>query len=110
MCDAEVSWKQVGEEAWLVYRGTALAKFRPEGPGFRVSTRCYIAGFQESRLLATQGGARRYAEAWLAKWGENAEAEVRNKLAPAPQSSSGDCLGRPYPEIAVKPRKARKRR
>lgn len=84
MKDTEVGWKQVGQETWLVYRGMALLRYSVEGPGFRVVTRCYSNGFQKSRLLATQGGARRYAEAWLVKWGETAKAEARNKLAPPP--------------------------
>ncbi|MBA3929014.1 MAG: hypothetical protein C0521_05415 [Xanthomonas sp.] len=100
----------VGEETCIVYRGVKLAKYLVDGPGFRVTTRCYIDGYQQSRLLATQGLARRYAEAWLMKWGADAKAEVRNKMAPAAPQPQGDCLGRPYPQIAVPPRKPRKRR
>lgn len=110
MEDAEVSWKQAGNETCLVYRGRLLLKYAPDGPGFRLTTRCYSDGYQQSRLLATQGLARRYAEAWMAKWGERAKAEVRNKVAPTAPVPSGDALGRPYPQIVVKPRKPRRRR
>lgn len=61
--DEAVSWRQVGQETWLVYLGRPILKYAPEGPGFRVTTRCYSDGFQQSRLLATQGVARRYADA-----------------------------------------------
>lgn len=108
--DDAVSWRQVGQETWLVYLGRPILKYSPDGPGFRVTTRCYSDGFQQSRLLATQGVARRYADAWMAKWGDRAMAELRNKLAPAPPTPRGDALGRPYPLIVVKPRKIRRRR
>lgn len=36
-------------------------------------------------------------------------ADVRNKLAPAAPNPMGDALGRPYPQIVVKPRKVRRR-
>lgn len=110
MDDDEVSWRQVGGETCLVYLGRTVLKYAPDGPGFRVTSRCYSDGYQQSRLLATQGGARRYAEAWLAKWGEAAKGEVRNKMAPSRPQPTGDALGRPYPQIHIKPRKPRKRR
>ena len=46
----------------------------------------------------------------MAKWGERAKHEVRNKLAVASPAPKGDALGRQYPEIAVKPHKVRRRR
>lgn len=110
MDDDEVRWSQRSDKTCLVYRGMVIAEYHVDGPGFRVTTRCYIAGYQMNRLLATQGGARRYVEAWLAKWGDDAKAEVRSRLAPAPPRTTGDCLGRPYPTILVRPRKTRKRR
>ena len=110
LMDDAVSWRQVGKETWLVYLERPILKYAPEGPGFRVTTRCYSDGFQQSRLLATQGVARRYADAWMAKWGDRAKADVRNKLAPASPTPIGDAFGWPYPQIVVKARKARRRR
>lgn len=110
MIDDEVSWRQVGNETCLVYLGRTVLKYAPEGPGFRVTSRCYSDGYQQSRLLATQGLVRRYAEAWMAKWGDRAKAEVRSKVAPTLPVPSGDALGRPYPQIVVSPRKPRRRR
>ncbi|WP_192310253.1 hypothetical protein [Pseudoxanthomonas sp. PXM02] len=99
----------------LVYLGYPLVHYDvDDGEGVRVVTRAYIDGFQNSRVVASAEGARRYADAWMAKWGEQAMGEVRNKVLAAEAAKRTapllDAFGQPYPVIEVKRRPARKGR
>ena len=97
-----------------MYLGYALVHYDvDDGQGVRVVTRAYSEGFVHSRHMASADLARRYAEAWMAKWGEQAMREVRNKVMAAEAAKRTgpllDALGRPYPVVEVKKRPTRKR-
>lgn len=114
MEDQVPAWVTQDRRTSLMYLGYALVHYDVDvDQGVRIVTRAYSHGFVNSRTLATEDGARRYADAWMAKWGEQAMGEVRNKLhAAAMEKRTGpllDALGRPYPDIQVKPRRTRKR-
>lgn len=107
-------WRHDGKRMTLLYLEYPLVQYEVEQDGcVRVATRAYSEGFVHSRVLATEQGARRYADAWMAKWGDQAMREVRNKvLAAAAAKRTGsplDALGRPYPVIEVNNRPTRKR-
>lgn len=73
-------WHVCGLEQRLDYRGYTLVVVEPEDGAVRVRTRCYSSVYQQSRLLATMEGGRRYGDAWLRKWGPQAILDVNNKI------------------------------
>lgn len=79
--EEQPEWRTRDDEEQLVYRGYVLVTARREPPGVRVITRCYSEGFLQNRLLATLGGARRYGDAWLRKWGKDAMRDINNKIS-----------------------------
>lgn len=111
--DDTPQWRQAGDRLTLWYRDYPLVHCDQEDGAVVVRTRAYSEGFQQRLDVATMEGARRYGDAWLAKWGAEAMSAVDSKIhaaAIASQPATGlDALGRPYPEIQVKPRKTRKR-
>jgi hypothetical protein len=112
--DQAPAWVTRDRRTALVYLGYPLVHYDvDDGQGVRVVTRAYSEGFVHSRHMATADGAHRYAEAWMARWGEQAMREVRNKVMAAEASKHTgpllDAFGQPYPMIEVKKRPTRKR-
>lgn len=78
--DDQPEWHVCGSELNLDYRGYTFVSVAPEDGAVRVRARCYSTGYQQTRLLATMGGGRRYGDAWLRKWGPQAISDINNKI------------------------------
>jgi hypothetical protein len=107
------TWQQDGDGLTLSYLGWPLVRCQVWDGAVVVHTKAYSQGYQHSRTMATLEGARRFGDAWLAKWGAEAMAAVRNKQFAVERASVKtpllNALGQPYPDIKVKPRRPRKR-
>ncbi|MBB3806432.1 hypothetical protein FHR51_002584 [Xanthomonas arboricola] len=98
--DPTMTWVRYEDWLQLKYRGSPLITICPgEGGGVVIRTRSYSEGPTASRVMATEAGALRYADAWLSKWRGQAKAEIDNKLASAQvQMAAAEASRADYPD------------
>lgn len=117
MLPDDCEWRGPGSSLeWiqLFHRGWVVATIRVEDGRVDVQTGCWSQGFRPRRPMATVEGAKRYVEAWWARWEPAIRQAIASKEA---QRNNPAGLSWPegydppvYPDIKVAPRRHRWRR